>query len=76
MNQNGEKTAEVSYSKNAGAHQPDNKKVIEYYNSWSDQYETDLNAGIYRGPIICASVCNMLLTNKRARILDVGAGTG
>jgi hypothetical protein len=76
MSQDREATKHASYARNAGAHQPDNAKVIEYYNSWSDQYEQDLNASIYRGPIICANVCSMLLTDEKAKILDVGAGTG
>jgi predicted TPR repeat methyltransferase len=65
-----------SYAKNAAAHHPDNQKVIEYYNNWSEQYEEDLNPSVYRGPAICANVCSMLLTNDQTRILDVGAGTG
>lgn len=69
-----------SYVKNAAAHQPCNRKVVEYYNTWSINYETDLNERIYRGPRICAYFCSILFGEKSdkstMRVLDVGAGTG
>ena len=76
MNLNSSSDQTKSYQKNAGAHQPCKQKVIEYYNSWSIQYENDLNVEIYRGPKICANFCAILLTNTMAKILDIGAGTG
>lgn len=35
-----------------------------------------MNERVYRGPHILADFCNILLSDKNARILDVGAGTG
>ncbi len=35
-----------------------------------------MNERVYRGPHILADFCNILISDKNARILDVGAGTG
>jgi predicted TPR repeat methyltransferase len=51
-------------------------QVIDYYNRWSSEYEQDLNENVYRGPELAACMCNVLLSDKNAPILDIGAGTG
>jgi SAM-dependent methyltransferase len=35
-----------------------------------------LNTDIYRGPEILSSICNIYVSDKNSKILDVGAGTG
>ncbi len=35
-----------------------------------------MNIDIYRGPEVLASSCNIYVSDKNAKILDVGAGTG
>ena len=35
-----------------------------------------MNPNIYRGPLICSSIFNVYLTDRNAKILDIGAGTG
>ena len=37
--QNIDKSQEESYLRNAGAHLPDNQKVVEYYNTWAVNYD-------------------------------------
>lgn len=36
----------------------------------------DLNETVYRGPRIAADLCEIFVSDKTAKILDVGCGTG
>ncbi len=35
-----------------------------------------MNIDTYRGPKIAANFCDILIPNKNAKIIDIGAGTG
>lgn len=71
------KETESSYLTNAVAHAPgvSNEQVVSYYNNW-DSYDKDLNIECYRGPKIAADFCDILVADKNAKIIDIGAGTG
>lgn len=66
------------YQRNFGAHIPgmNNQQVVDYYNKWAQNYDQDLDASVYRGPQIAADLCNIFVTDKNLRIIDIGAGTG
>ncbi|XP_060065131.1 methyltransferase-like protein 27 [Ylistrum balloti] len=50
----------------------------DFYDSWSKQYEEDMESVEYRGPAVVASVLAKLYSKGRqdVHILDVAAGTG
>jgi len=54
----------------------DNKELLERYDQWAKDYDTDLEQGHeYRGPQLAAEYVARYAP-KEARILDAGAGTG
>ena len=46
------------------------------YQSWADRYDEDCRAIGYVGPKVGAECLAEWVTDSKARILDVGAGTG
>ena len=48
----------------------------EMYDRWADVYDRDLTGNEYQQPVRCAEALSAQLTDKNARILDVGCGTG
>ncbi|XP_074657750.1 methyltransferase-like protein 27 [Tubulanus polymorphus] len=63
--------------RNARRHHPgmSTVQVVNSYNDWNS-YDDDMRENNYRGPRIIADTVNKYLTDKRAKILDVAAGTG
>lgn len=52
-------------------------KCVDYYDKWSRDYDKDLITGDYQGPILVAQYLSKHLDqNKKARIMDMCAGTG
>jgi predicted TPR repeat methyltransferase len=54
----------------------DPQKVKQFYADWAQQYNQDVNSAEYSGPVIAAKLLNQHLSDKKARILDAGCGTG
>jgi len=54
----------------------DSQKVKQFYADWAQQYNQDVNSVEYSGPMIAAKLLNQHLSDKKARILDAGCGTG
>ena len=54
----------------------DPQNVKQFYADWAEQYNHDVNAAEYSGPVIAAELLQQNLTDKKARILDAGCGTG
>ncbi len=48
----------------------------EMYDRWAEVYDRDLTGNEYQQPVRCAEALNAQLTDKNAKILDVGCGTG
>ena len=54
----------------------DPQNVKQFYTDWAQQYNQDVNSAEYSGPVIAAKLLNQNLSDKKARILDAGCGTG
>ena len=54
----------------------DPQNVKQFYADWALQYNQDVNSAEYSGPVIAAKLLNQHLSDKKARILDAGCGTG
>jgi predicted TPR repeat methyltransferase len=54
----------------------DAQNVKQFYADWAMQYNQDVNSAEYSGPAIAAKLLQQNLTDKKARILDAGCGTG
>ena len=54
----------------------DPQNVKQFYADWAQKYNQDVNAADYSGPVIAAKILNQHLSDKKARILDAGCGTG
>jgi len=54
----------------------DPQNVKQFYADWATQYNQDVNAAEYSGPVIAAKLLNQHLDEKEVRILDAGCGTG
>ncbi len=54
----------------------DPQKVKQFYADWAQQYNQDVNSAEYSGPVIAAKLLIQHLSDKKARILDAGCGTG
>ncbi len=54
----------------------DAQNVKQFYADWAMQYNQDVNSAEYSGPVIAAQLLQQNLTDKKARILDAGCGTG
>lgn len=51
-------------------------RLLEQYDSWAAQYDTDLAASGYRMPPVIAGLVVRHIPNSDAPILDAGSGTG
>jgi predicted TPR repeat methyltransferase len=54
----------------------DPQNVKQFYADWALQYNQDVDSAEYSGPVIAAKLLNQHLSDKKARILDAGCGTG
>ena len=54
----------------------DPQNVKQFYADWAQKYNQDVNSAEYSGPVIAAKLLNQHLSEKKARILDAGCGTG
>ena len=50
--------------------------TLEMYDRWAKVYDRDLKDGEYQQPTRCATALRAQIDNKKAKILDVGCGTG
>lgn len=54
----------------------DPKHVKEFYEDWAKNYNLDTTSSDYTGPAITAKLLAEFLSDKSARLLDAGCGTG
>ncbi len=54
----------------------DPEKVREYYESWAEKYDIDVDSAGYSGPAVAAQLLPRFLPGREARLLDAGCGTG
>ena len=54
----------------------DPQNVKQFYADWAQKYNQDVNSAEYSGPVIAAKLLIQHLSDKKARILDAGCGTG
>ena len=54
----------------------DHEKLANKYDAWAHSYDSELDKPYRISPIESARALDQVLTNKQARILDAGAGTG
>ena len=55
-------------------------KTLHFFKYFLNKYQRfslkDLNERVYRGPKIAADLCEIFLSDKTSKILDIGSGTG
>ncbi len=54
----------------------DPRNVREYYETWAEDYEADVDSAGYSGPAIAARLLPRYVPADAARLLDAGCGTG
>ena len=54
----------------------DPQNLKQFYADWAQKYNQDVSSAEYSGPVIAAKLLNQHLSDKKARILDAGCGTG
>jgi SAM-dependent methyltransferase len=53
-----------------------NEELREAYDEWADDYDAHVTAFGWKSPAVAVGLFGRYVTNRNARVLDAGAGTG